>query len=223
MSPVFSSIVMHPTPQPVSANGFAGCPCPFPVIVRVKIRPVVERYRVVVGPSRNSTPVMGSSDSKTVLCLAPLSCIKSPLTTVTDPLANPIASWERSSSAANADICYIQLLTAQIVKVRHTGNCLLPFWISSVDKHFGAPVFFSILSKAQTLSTGSFDRSSDMVTSSAVPSTCFMWVIDPPSYAWKVRTTLKACESIRTEPSLPPRKRLSDPEHTQLRSLLLQD
>ena len=91
----------------------------------------------------------------------------------------------------------------------------------SVDKHFGAPVFFSVLSRAQTFSTGSFNRSSETVTRSAVPSTCFMCVIEPVSCALKVRTTLKVWDRIRTWPSLLPMKRLSDPEQTQLRSLLL--
>lgn len=101
-----------------------------------------------------------------------------------------------------------------------TGNCFLPLWIPNVDKHFGAPVFFSVLSRAHTFSIGSFDRSSDMVTSKAVPSTCFMCVMEPVSCALKVRTTLNAWDKIRTCPSLLPTKRLSDPEHTQLSSLL---
>ena len=104
MSPFASSIVMQPTPQPVSSSTFAGCPCPLPDIVMVRILPVVARYSVVFCPSRNSTPVIGSSDSNTVLCFAPRSCIRSPRTTVTAPLPNPIASCERLSSTAKADI-----------------------------------------------------------------------------------------------------------------------
>ena len=102
-----------------------------------------------------------------------------------------------------------------------TGNCLRPLCMANIDKHFGAPVFFSVLSRAQALSTGSFDRSSEIDTSSAVSSTCFICVIVPVSCAFQVRTTLNACERIRIWPSLLPMKRLSDPEHTQLNSLLL--
>jgi hypothetical protein len=60
----------------------------------------------------------------------------------------------------------------------------------------------------------------DIVTNNAVPSTCFMCVIEPVSCAWKVRRTLKEGEMIRTVPSWLPRKRLSEPEQTQLISLL---
>ena len=87
--------------------------------------------------------------------------------------------------------------------------------MDKLDKHFGAPVFFSVLSSAQTLSTGSFDRSSEIVTSSAVPSTCFICVIGPVSWALNVRTTLRAWERMRTWPSLLPIKMLSDPVQTQ--------
>ena len=60
----------------------------------------------------------------------------------------------------------------------------------------------------------------DIVTSSEVPSTCVMCVIDPVSCAWKARRILKDGETIRTVPSWLPRKRLSEPEQTQLISLL---
>lgn len=187
------------------------------------MRPVVAMYNVVLGPSRNSIPVIGSSDSKTVRCLAPRSCIRSPRTTVTAPFPNPTASCERFSSAANADIYHNQTSEPIVIhKSNHTGNCLRPFWIDKVDKHLGPPVFFSGLSKAHTLRTGSFDRSSATVTRSAVPLICLMWVIEPISCALKLRTTLKAEERIRTLPSLPPMKRLSEPEQTELNSLLLQ-
>jgi len=180
-------------------------------------------YNVVSGPSRNSIPVIGSSDSKTVLCLAPRSCIKSPRITVTAPFPNPTASCERFPSAANAEICHSQTSEPMVVQEGdHTGNCLRPFCIDKVDKHFGPPVFFSSLSKAHTLSTGSFDRSSATVTRSAVALTCLMWVIEPVSCALKFRTTLKADDRIRTLPSLPPTKRLSEPEQMELNSLLLQ-
>jgi hypothetical protein len=42
----------------------------------------------------------------------------------------------------------------------------------------------------------------------------------PPSSAWKLRTTFHDGPTIRTCPSAVPRKRLSDPEHTLLMSLL---
>ena len=90
-----------------------------------------------------------------------------------------------------------------------------------VDRHLGPPVFFSGLSKAHTFSVGSFDRSSAIVTRSAVPWTCFICVIEPASCALKLRMTLKAGERIRTWPSLLPMKRLSEPEQIELKSLLL--
>ncbi len=90
-----------------------------------------------------------------------------------------------------------------------------------VDKHFGDPVFFSVLSRAHTFSTGSFSRSSDNVTSNDVPSTCFICVIEPVSWALKDLITLNACERIQTSPSLLPRNRFSDPVQTALTSLLL--
>ena len=123
--------------------------------------------------------------------------------TVTEPLANPTASCERSSRAVKAEI----------------GNCLRPLWMERVDWHLGWPVFFSVLSSAHTFRSGSVDKSSEMVTSSGVPSTCFMCVIGADSWAGKDRTTLNACERIRTTPSELPRKTLSEPEHTQLMSL----
>ncbi|KAA8565982.1 hypothetical protein EYC84_009784 [Monilinia fructicola] len=68
-------------------------------------REVVATYKLMSrSSSRNESPVIGSSDSCTVLCLAPLSWIKSPLMTVTAPFPNPTANCERSSIAVNADI-----------------------------------------------------------------------------------------------------------------------
>lgn len=87
-----------------------------------------------------------------------------------------------------------------------------------MDKHRGAPVFFSVLSNAHTLRTGSDDRSSAIVTSSDVDSTCFMCVMEPVSNALKVRTTLNSWESMRTTPSELPRKRFSEPVVMQLMS-----
>ena len=102
-----------------------------------------------------------------------------------------------------------------------TGNCFRPLCTAKVDKHFGDPVFFSVLSKAHTFSTGSFNRSSDIVTNNDVPSTCFMRIIEPVSCALNDLMTLKAWERIQTWPSLLPRNKLSDPVQTQLKSLLL--
>lgn len=102
-----------------------------------------------------------------------------------------------------------------------TGNCFRPFCKLKVDKHFGDPVFFSVLSRAHTFSTGSFSKSSDIVTSNDVPSTCFICVIEPVSCAGKYLITLKAWERIRTWPSLLPRNRLSEPVQTELKPLLL--
>jgi hypothetical protein len=39
-----------------------------------------------------------------------------------------------------------------------------------------------------------------------------MWVMAPASWALNARTTLKACDTIRTMPSALPKKMLSDPE-----------
>ena len=88
-------------------------------------------------------------------------------------------------------------------------------------KHWGVFVFFSILSSAQTFRSGSDDRSSAMVTSKAVPSTCFMCVMgpDPGSYASKLRTSLKADERMWTRPSSVPRNRDSEPEASDLKLL----
>lgn len=118
----------------------------------------------------------------------------------------------------------------------HTGNGFLPFCMLSVDWHVGRPVFFTGLSNAHTFNTGSLEISSysksdqysfpmphvhtDIVTNKDVPSTCFMCVIEPVSCAWNVRRILKDGESMRTTPSWLPRKRLSEPEQTQLISLL---
>lgn len=139
MSPLDLSKVMHPTPHPVSSKTFAGCPCPFPVIVRVSARPVVARYSVVFGPSRNSTPVMGSSDSKTVLCFAPRSCMRSPLITVTAPFANPTASWDRFSSIAKAEIWTSQPQIPNILQARFSqeivsSHCVCPT-LTSISVH----------------------------------------------------------------------------------------
>src|SRR5438034_6994507 len=68
---------------------------------------------------------MGSSDSKTVRCFAPRSWIRSPRMTVTEPLANPTASWERSSSTARADI-YHTCQTNTIVEEVQTSYGKLP-------------------------------------------------------------------------------------------------
>ncbi len=117
--------------------------------------------------------------------------------TVTEPLANPTATWLISSRTTRAE----------------TGNCLLPFCTATLQRHFGAPVFFSVLSNAQTLRIGSVDRFSEIVTRKAVLGTCLKWVIDASgvSEAWKLRTTVKVRERTRTEPSEEPRKRASDP------------
>jgi len=83
-----------------------------------------------------------------------------------------------------------------IIMISHTGNVLRAFWIVIVDKHRGTPDFLSTLSNAHTLSVGSFDRSSAMVTSNDVPSGCFKCVIDPCSCALKEFVTLKDFESV---------------------------
>ena len=49
-----------------------------------------------------------------------------------------------------------------------TGNCFRPFCTETVHRHRGMPVFFSGLSKAHTLSSGSLGNSSARVTSSEV-------------------------------------------------------
>jgi hypothetical protein len=65
-----------------------------------------------------------------------------------------------------------------------------------------------------------YNMHTEIVTNNDVPSTCFICVIEPVSCAWKARRTLKEGETIRTVPSWLPRKRLSEPEQTQLISLL---
>ena len=83
--------------------------------------------------------------------------------------------------------------------------------------HFGSPLFFSTLSSAHTFSTGSELRSSVMVTSSGVPSTCFRCVtapplcVNPPSCVEKVRMILNVELTTWTLPSEVPRNRLSEP------------
>ena len=127
--------------------------------------------RTVVEPSLTSSAVIGSSDSNTVLCFVPRSCIRSPRITVTAPFANPTATWLKSSRATKAEI----------------GNSFLWFCMPIVHKHLGPPVFFSVLSSAHTFNIGSFDRSSATVTSRAVSGICLICVIDAPgvSEAWK--------------------------------------
>ena len=102
-----------------------------------------------------------------------------------------------------------------------TGNCRRPFWMLRLLRHWGVFVFFSILSSAQTFSSGSDDKSSATVTSNAVPSTCFICVTapDPGSYAAKVRTSLNAEERMWTRPSSVPRNRDSEPEVSDLKLL----
>jgi hypothetical protein len=113
-------------------------------------------------------------------CLAPRSLIKSPLIIATDPFAKPIASWERSSRAAKADI-YPKSAVADSRSLFHrqpnmslTGNGLRAFCTVTVERHRGAPVFFSVLSSAHTFNTGSLGRSSAIVTRRDVPSICFI-------------------------------------------------
>jgi hypothetical protein len=102
----------------------------------------------------------------------------------------------------------------------YTGNCLLPFWIPTAHRHFGPPVFFSILSRAQTFRTGSFERSSAIVMSRDVFGTCFSCVIDAAaeSAALNERMTLNARERMRTFPFESPRKRDSAPVARETRS-----
>lgn len=102
------------------------------------------------------------------------------------------------------------LLPAYHLVGRRTGNCLLAFCTDTVDKHFGPPSFFSV-SRAQTFSTGSFDRSSATVTSNDVPPICFICVMDPASCALNERKTRKDEETMCTKPSTVPRKRFADP------------
>ena len=101
---------------------------------------------------------------------------------------------------------------------KRTGNCLLPFCTETVDKHVGAPVFFSGLSSAQTFNTGSFSRSSAIVTSNDVPSICLRCVIDPASCALNDCMILNVDETTWTTPSVDPRKRVAEPVHRDERS-----
>jgi len=57
------------------------------------------------------------------------------------------------------------------------------------------------------------DRFSEMVTRKAVSGMCRRWVIEPSSVseAWKVRTTFRALERMRTEPLEEPRNKDSEP------------
>lgn len=82
-----------------------------------------------------------------------------------------------------------------------------------MQRQRGAPVFFSVLSKAQTFKEGSLDRFSDTVTRKGVSDSCLRCVMDASaaSEARKLRTTLRARERTRTEPSEVPRKRESEP------------
>lgn len=48
--------------------------------------------------------VIGSSDSKMILCLVPRSWIKSPRISVIEPLANPTATSDNEGVVANAEI-----------------------------------------------------------------------------------------------------------------------
>lgn len=87
----------------------------------------------------------------------------------------------------------------------------MAFCTKTVDKHCGAPVFFSGLSRPQTFSTGSFRRSSAIVTNSDVPSICFICVIEPASCALNDRTILNEEETMWMTPSVDPRKRFAEP------------
>jgi hypothetical protein len=90
----------------------------------------------------------------------------------------------------------------------------------TVHRHFGPPVFFSILSRAQTFRTGSLERSSAIVMRKNVFGTCFSCTIDAAaeSAALNDRMTLKARERIRTFPLESPKKRLSAPVAIEARS-----
>lgn len=88
-----------------------------------------------------------------------------------------------------------RILTASQT-VTHTGNSLLAFWMDVVDRHRGVPVFFSDLSRAQTLRAGSFRRSSEMVTRREDPSICLICVMEPASDALNDRMTLKPDETM---------------------------
>jgi hypothetical protein len=111
----------------------------------------------------------------------------------------------------------------------------------TVLRHVGMFVFFTSLSSAQTLSTGSLIRSSyttncqspgkidimctaraqdpgllvltETLTSKLVPSTWRMCLISA-SCAWKLRTTFQALLMMLIVPSRDPRNRLSEPVQT---------
>ena len=89
----------------------------------------------------------------------------------------------------------------------------------TVQRHFGPPVFFSDLSRAQTFKTGSFERSWAMEMRRDVFGTCFSCTIDAPaeSAALKERMTLKARERMRTLPLASPKKRVSAPVAIEVR------
>src|SRR5580700_3984226 len=90
----------------------------------------------------------------------------------------------------------------------------------TAHRHFGPPVFFSVLSSAQTFSTGSLERSSAIVMRSDVFDTCLRCVIAAAaeSAALKKRMTLNAWERMRTTPLESPRKRVSPPVVRAVRS-----
>lgn len=198
-SPVLLSSAMQPTPHPVSSTVFGGRPWPFFERPSFNILDVVDTNSVVSFSSvASSTPVMGSSDSKTIRCFEPRSWIRSPRITATAPFAKPTAIWERSSSAANAEM----------------GNCLRALPMETVLRQVGMLVFLTSLSSAQTFSTGSLLMSSATVTSRLVPSTCRMLVMLAVSCAWKRLTTFQLLPMMLTQPSCDPRNRLSEPAQT---------
>lgn len=198
---------------------------------------------VSFGSDTNSTPVIGSSDSCTTLCLVPRSCIKSPRMTVTAPLAKPTASWDRSSRAVKADIYKIQNqymkllegprsayweLFASIIDVDNTQagrqSCLLHRLVQGPNLQHGliAQVLLQTISTYASLLGKAFIRT-ETVTSKLVPSTWRMWVMRPVSCAWKLRTTFQLGPIMRTYPLSLPMKRLSEPEHTLEISLFSKD
>lgn len=84
--------------------------------------------------------------------------------TATAPFAKPTAIWDRSSSVANAEIYSDRshVLVSRNYRVAqlpqghgHTGNCRRPLLIVTVLRQVGMFVFFTSLSKAHALSTGS--------------------------------------------------------------------
>ena len=80
--------------------------------------------------------------------------------TVTEPFAKPTAIWDKSSVAAKADIYSLISRRRPLLSKQHTGNCLRPFAIVTVLRQVGTFVFFTNLSSAHTLSSGSLLRSS---------------------------------------------------------------